>query len=282
GPTVAQEIDDGQPLLKLGVSGCLEHGIDLLSPLAFLFGDLLDHGLDSLLPGLESVRHHVEVAEAVQAGKAAIRSDIAGDGRHPLRDELDRLDGRLAGSVAGVLDRYETKAVIRAGQVAQIGDVIHHRRGMDNDVTAPVQQILILPEELDRQAVLEDQTQQVDEPANLVVSHLEGIGVRDQHAGSRRDPGRQAVLDEEDRLLRKAVFNLFFQVGGRDGDGGRPRHQRLGERKKILRWYPERDREFREVPDQIIEIDQVGDPGRQAKRVQLSKIKTRLPSIEYG
>src|SRR5208337_2247037 len=75
---------------------------------------------------------------------------------------------------------------------------------------------------------------------------------------------------------------LFFQVGGRDGDGGRPRHQRLGERKKILRWYPERDREFREVPDQIIEIDQVGDPGRQAKRVQLSKIKTRLPSIEYG
>ena len=105
--------------------------------------------------------------------------------------------------------------------------------------------------------MLEDQTQQVDEPANLVVSHLEGIDVRDQHAGFRRDPGRQAVLDEEDRLLRKAVFNLFFQVGGRDGDGGRPRHQRLGERKQILRWYPERDREFREVPDQIIEIDQV-------------------------
>ena len=130
--------------------------------------------------------------------------------------------------------------------------------------------------------MLEDQPQQIDEPVNLVVSHLEGIGVRDQHAGSRRDPGRQAVLDEEDRFAREAVFNLLFQVGGRNGDGGRPRDQRLGERKKILRWNPGRDREFRELPDQIIEIDQVGDPGRQAKRLQLPEIKTRLESIEHG
>ena len=91
--------------------------------------------------------------------------------------------------------------------------VIRHRQGVDDDVTASLQKILILPEELDRQAVLEDQPQQVDEPANLVVSHLEGIGVRDQHAGSRRDPGGQAVLDEEDRLPREAVFNMLFQFG---------------------------------------------------------------------
>src|SRR5271157_2773477 len=175
GPTVAQEIDDGQPLLPLGVSGCLEHGVDLLSLLAFLFGDLQNHRLDRLLPGLESVRHHVKVADAGQAGKAAIRSDIAGDGRHPLRDELDGLDGRLAVSVAGMLYRYETEAEMRDGQVTQIGGVIRHRQGMDNDVAAPLEQILILPEELDRQTVLKDQPQQIDEPANLVVSHLEGI-----------------------------------------------------------------------------------------------------------
>ncbi len=156
-----------------------------------------------------------------------------------------------------MLYRYETKAEMRDGQVAQIGGVIHHREGVDNDLTAPVQQILIFPEEQDRQAVLKDQPQQIDEPANLVISHLEGIGVGDQHAGSRRDPGRPAVLDEEDRLAEKARFNLLFELGRRNGDGGRPRYQRLGERKQILRWYPKRDREFRKVPDQIIEIDQL-------------------------
>src|SRR5271157_6098249 len=105
GPTVAQQIDDGQPLLPLGVSGCLEHGVDLLSLLAFLFGDPQNHRLDRLLPGLESVRHHVEVADAVPAGKAAIWSDIAGNGRYPLRDEVERLDGRLAVGITGVFHR---------------------------------------------------------------------------------------------------------------------------------------------------------------------------------
>jgi len=136
-----------------------------------------------------------------------------------------------------VLHRYETEAEVRDGQVAQIRAVIHGRQGVDDDVTASLQKILILPEELDRQAVLEDQTQQVDEPANLVVAHLEGIDVRDQHAGFRRDPGRQAVLHEEDRLAGEAELHLLFELGRRNGDRGRPRHQRLGERTQILRWY---------------------------------------------
>src|SRR5271157_2202675 len=117
GTTVAKEIDNREPLLKLSVSSCLEHGVDLLSLLAFPFGDLQNHRLDRLLPGLEGVWHHLEIADAVQAGKAAIRSDIAGRCRHPLRDELDDLDGRLAVSLPGVLHRYETEAEVRDGQV---------------------------------------------------------------------------------------------------------------------------------------------------------------------
>ena len=89
GQTVAKELDDSQPLLKLSVSGCLEHGVDLLSLLAFLLGDLQDDRLDRLLPRLEGVRHNAEIAHAVEAGKAAIRSNIAGNGRYPLRDEVD-------------------------------------------------------------------------------------------------------------------------------------------------------------------------------------------------
>ena len=95
-----------------------------------------------------------------------------------------------------------------------------HRQRVDDDVTALIQKILILSEELDRQSVLKDQPEQIDEPANLVVSHLEGIGVRDQHAVSRRDPGGHAVLDEEDRLPWVAVFNMLFQFVGRYGEGG--------------------------------------------------------------
>ena len=64
---------------------------------------------------------------------------------------------------------------MRDGQVARIRAVIQCRQGVDDDVTAPVQKILILPEKLDRQTVLKDQPQQIDEPANLVLSHLEGI-----------------------------------------------------------------------------------------------------------
>src|SRR5208283_90870 len=38
GPPVPQEIDNSKPLLKLSVSGCLEHGVDVLSLLALLSG----------------------------------------------------------------------------------------------------------------------------------------------------------------------------------------------------------------------------------------------------
>ena len=113
--------------------------------------------------------------------------------------------------------------------------------------------------------MLKDQPEKINKPANILVSHLERIGVRDQRAVSRRDPGGHAVLDEEDRLPWVAVFNMLFQFVGRYGEGGRARDQRLGERKEILRWYPGRDRAIRELPDQIIEIDRVGDPGREAK-----------------